>query len=43
MLYGYVRISTGDQTDDVQRDTLVATGTPEENIYSDTITGSSAT
>ena len=40
MLYGYMRISTGDRTVDVQRDALVSAGIPEENIYSDTITGS---
>ena len=40
MLYGYMRISTGDRTVDVQRDALVAAGISEGNIYSDTITGS---
>lgn len=40
MLYGYMRISTGNRTVDVQRDALVSAGIPEENIYSDTITGS---
>ena len=40
MVYGYMRISTGNRTVDVQRDALVSAGIPEENIYSDTITGS---
>ena len=40
MVYGYMRISTGDQTGDLQLDALVAAGISEGNIYSDTITGS---
>ena len=40
-VYGYMRISTEDQRDDLQRDALVRAGVPQENIYTDTVSGSS--
>jgi len=40
-VYGYMRISTEDQRDDLQRDALVRAGVPQENIYVDTVSGSS--
>lgn len=39
--YGYMRISTEDQRDDLQRDALVRAGVSEANIYTDTMSGSS--
>ena len=36
-VYGYMRISTEDQRDDLQRDALVRAGVPEEQIYMDTV------
>lgn len=39
MMYGYMRISTQDQTDNLQRDALLSAGIAAENIYSDTISG----
>lgn len=41
-LLGYTRISTAGQTDDLQRDALVALGVEEQHIYSDVISGGSA-
>lgn len=37
--YGYVRVSTDDQTDRMQRDALIEFGVPENQIFSDTMTG----
>jgi len=39
--YGYARVSTRDQSLDLQNDALLAAGVAAENIYSDRITGSS--
>ena len=39
MLYGYTRVSTGDQSHALQKDALVAAGVSEKDIYSDTTTG----
>ncbi|MBQ7262861.1 MAG: recombinase family protein [Synergistaceae bacterium] len=38
-MYGYARVSTGDQSHALQRDALVAAGVSETDIYSDTVTG----
>ena len=38
---GYVRVSTGHQSLDQQRDALVATGVDEERVYSDKLSGTS--
>jgi DNA invertase Pin-like site-specific DNA recombinase len=39
MLIGYMRVSTGDQNLDLQRDALLSAGVFEENIYQDTASG----
>lgn len=39
--YGYMRVSTEDQTHDLQRDALLRSGITDGNIFSDTITGKS--
>jgi DNA invertase Pin-like site-specific DNA recombinase len=39
MLIGYVRVSTGDQTTDLQRDALIAAGIDPQNIYEDKASG----
>src|SRR5690625_1560575 len=40
--FGYTRVSTVHQNDDLQRRAIIAAGIPPENIYSDVITGSSS-
>lgn len=42
MRYGYCRVSTQSQTTDLQRRAIIDAGVPEENIFEDTVTGSSA-
>jgi len=39
MLIGYMRVSTGDQTTDLQRDALLAAGVDPENLYEDKASG----
>lgn len=39
MLIGYMRVSTGDQNTDLQRDALIAAGVSEPNIYFDKASG----
>lgn len=39
MLIGYARISTADQSTDLQKDALTAVGVDERNIYSDKASG----
>lgn len=40
-VYGYMRISTEEQKDDLQRDALLRAGVSEGNIYADTVSGAS--
>jgi DNA invertase Pin-like site-specific DNA recombinase len=39
MLIGYMRVSTGDQTTDLQRDGLLAAGVDADNLYEDKASG----
>lgn len=39
MLIGYMRVSTADQSTDLQRDALVAAGVAERDIYTDKASG----
>lgn len=39
MLIGYMRVSTADQSMDLQRDALVAAGVDERNLYTDKASG----
>lgn len=41
MLVGYMRVSTEDQTHNLQKDALLRYGVDERNIYQDTISGAS--
>lgn len=40
--YGYMRVSTEDQTHDLQHNALLKAGIPDDNIYVDTISGTKA-
>ena len=42
MLIGYTRVSTADQSLNLQRDALLAAGCPENRVYTDIASGAKA-